>query len=216
MEETKRRRFIIRAVLEGEVDVQEEPQPTRIPIYEWDFTESLLDKKQAQEATIAGSGISRTSEGLVMNGANGGCLLGANVFKPGSTLEVDFASMSRGGTQHGRLIMFDNNSDPQASSAPTAGFIFRSNPAGWACFKRAWSATMNSDSSLFSGKTLVFKYYQDDDGYHSDIYCNDTLVGQYTDSSPWNTYGKFPVTIGCAGGQSYYDCVITAARIYED
>ena len=27
MEETKRRRFIIRAVLEGEVDVQEQPQP---------------------------------------------------------------------------------------------------------------------------------------------------------------------------------------------
>lgn len=49
MEETKRRRFIIRAVLEGEVDVQEQPQP--VPQY---VTSGLIHRWDAIDNTGSG------------------------------------------------------------------------------------------------------------------------------------------------------------------
>ena len=54
MEETKRRRFIIRAVLEGEVDVQEEPQPepSQEEVFGTFTTGKTIGKSMTTEAVV--------------------------------------------------------------------------------------------------------------------------------------------------------------------
>lgn len=55
MEETKRRRFIIRAVLEGEVDVSEEPTPPQPSVDIFEGKSILFDKYITGTGTIADS-----------------------------------------------------------------------------------------------------------------------------------------------------------------
>lgn len=213
MEETKRRRFIIRAVLEGEVDVQDAPQPTRVPIYEWDFTDSLIDKKQSQEAKISNS-VVMTENGLSFTSGTCCCLLGDNVFAPGHTLEIDIASMEYNLSGHGRLVMFNDTATPLVTSNVGNGFILRNvSPPAWAFYKGAWSSSFSTDKELFSGKTLVMKYYQDGTDYKTDVYCDSTLIASYS-SGPWNLTANQSVQIG-SGGNAYKNMVISGVRIYE-
>lgn len=187
----------------------------RPSLYNWDFTQSLTDTVQGQVAVLAG-GVTQSSAGLTFTGSDACCLFGADVFPINRTLEVDFASMSYNLSNHGRLIMFADTSSPSATGNVGNGFILKSATTPyWAFYKGGWSGNYGTDRELFSGKTLVMKYYlsSDDNKYHTDVYCNSDLVASYSSTGKWNSSVN-PVQIG-SNGNTYKNMVVTGARIYE-
>lgn len=182
-------------------------------IYDWDFTQSLVDSVGGVTAQTAN--VTQDSEGIHMTSANSVVLLG-DVFAPGHTMKIDFASTSASlGGQHGRLVMFQDTSSPTTSTNVGNGFIYRSTGA-WAFYKLSWSSASNvTDADAFNGHTLIMKYYLGEDStYHTDVYCDSNLVLQYSDSSKWNTTGINPVQLG-SSSNAFRNAVITRIRIYE-
>lgn len=184
------------------------------PLHNWDFTQSLVDSVGGITAQTAN--VTQDSEGLHFTEDNSCCLLGVDVFAPGRTLEVDFASTSASlGGNHGRLIMFSDVSSPTPTANVGNGFIYR-NTGAWAYYKGGWSGNSSvTNADVFSGHKLVMKYYlsSDDNLYHTDVYCDSSLVMAYTNGSKWNGSVN-PVQIG-SSGNAFKSAVITGARIYE-
>lgn len=194
-------------------------------LYDWDFTQSLIDSVGNKEVTldhttIGSSAPTRTSAGIVFDDANQICHVGdfGSGYFIGKTIEVDVANFSAAlgaSSQHYRLIMLP------PSSTKGAGPLIYKNGEGWAAYAgSSWSnvygnAVSGTDTSAlnyFSGKTVKIVF--DSNGYPS-LYVNGTLIGTaslaFTGTSAANLYIG-----GISGNASYcYDMTISGLRIYE-
>ena len=218
----------------------------RVYLYNWDFTESLIDSVSSAEAvTAAADGVSlptRDSSGLSFNAATQRVYLGT-INMPGKTIEVDVANFEfKGSTSHHiRFIM-------NAQYTTTTGYglgslIWRSSTnIGWTSYGwssetgtgRTWSSSLwNNDLAgstsavlnAFSGKTVKVVYNAD--GHTQSLYVDDVLKGTLTDvyfnnpSSP-STHRSNKIYIGgiasedANSGDQCYDMTITGVRIYAN
>ena len=108
----------------------------------WDLTDSLTDSIGSKTITL--SNATRTSSGLTIGGANHRATIPIK-FEENKTYEFDIASMTKSySSGHGRFIMTSSD----------VGLIWRSN-GYWAFYAQsAWSASANTNSTYFSGKTV--------------------------------------------------------------
>lgn len=175
-------------------------------IYNWDFTQSLTDSVASREATLSGSGATRDSTGLHITSASGWCYLGS-ITNADVSIEVDIASMSRRGTNHGRFIMRRIGSITEGTGD---GFIYNSS-GYWATYWGSWSSSIGiTDANYFAGKTVRLSYSKTN-GY-SKIYVDGQLVST-------STTGTFSAVKGWQIGSSsnaFYNLTITGLRVYAE
>lgn len=160
MEETKRRRFIIRAVLEGEVDVQDAPVPQYIAY--WDLRESLTDQISGYTfATTNGNGtVVQTSAGLSLSAGNvdfTGHAETEAVFARGQKITIVFgdivANLGSSGGNHGPIYHFGNG---QLVGQPLSVY-WRGSSDKFSCYSSGWHDDWFESvaPNYFDHKTLV-------------------------------------------------------------
>lgn len=183
-------------------------------LYDWDFTQSLVDSVGSVEAQIS-SQATRDSSGLHFEQGNACCVLG-NVFPPGRTMEIDVASMEKTYTSgHGAFIMFNDSSSASPSGSCNQGVIFR-NTNVWAIYKGGWQEGTHTDPEAFSGKTVTVKYYLDNGTYYTDLYMDGNLYERFTSSTRWNNTAGNGGTVQIGNNNNTaYTILITGIRIYE-
>lgn len=179
---------------------------TETPIYNWDFTQSLIDTVAGKEVTVGGSA-SRDASGLHLTAANDYITLeGLNVI--GYTFEIDISSYDRKGTNHGRLLCISQ------SGAVNSGVIYRSTGV-WAIYTSegsAWHDTSITSPAYFDGKTVTVKLEQNGSNQKiMSLYEGATLLvsGLMTKTTTGNVY------IGSKDGNNAYNLTITGVRVYD-
>lgn len=175
---------------------------TRTLLYNWNLTNSLIDTVASKEATV--SNATQDSSGLHINSDSGYAKLD-NVISPsndnGYTIEVDVASYSRQGTNHGRFLMFTGDN----------GFIYRST-GKWAWYSGSWTDSEYTDPTMFNGKKLIITMEKvAGNTYLYTVYCDSIKLIE----AQWNYAGIANIMLGSNAGNSAYDLVLTAIRVYE-
>lgn len=178
-------------------------------LYEWDFTDSLTDKKQGKTATLQGSATFTQGTGIVIVQSLGVLDLGDSGsglgFQSGRTYEIDFASMTKRYNEDHRLFC----------SAAKTGFTWNHSNSRWQVYDDVTSSwrnytTTSNDVNIFNGKTA--KIIIPADGQTTDIYANDTLI--YSGASLQTGQSGNAMRIGSTN-KGYIDMTITGVRIYE-
>jgi len=205
MEETKRRRFIIRAVLEGEVDVQEEPQPVIPALFNWNFTDGLVDSVQGITATL-GEGATISSAGLSLNGTNSQTMLADIGGLDQYTIEVDITSIT---------FPFSGKNTIFGVNAPSADYrrwlVWSITDGMWELRGYGGSFykfTELMDREVFFGKTL--KLQVDTVNHQSSIFADGQLLQTISIDSA-GVQASQTVYLGSA----WTTALITGCRIYE-
>lgn len=207
MEETKRRRFIIRAVLEGEVDVQDAPVPQYVAY--WDLCESLTDQISGYTLSVAsGNGtVEQTSAGLSFSAGNvdfTGHAESQAVFSRGQKITIVFGDVnaqlgSNGGT-HGSIYHFGNGrfmASPVNIQWRGVSDKFSSNVSGW---HDDWF--VSTDPSYFDHKTLVIDINENGG---ASLTVDGILFGTVPDAT---ITAPFNISFGRSGGQAFHDMII--------
>lgn len=218
----------------------------RVYLYNWDFTQSLVDSVSSVEAVVAASEgtdpPSRSSSGLSFNAATQRAYLG-QINMPGKTIEIDVANFDfKGSTAHHvRFLM--NAQYTTGTSYGLGALIWRcSTNVGWTSYgwsgatgtSRTWSSSLwnsnlaGSSSSVlnaFNGKTVKVVYGSD--GHTQSLYLDDVLQGTLTDvyfnnPSDQATHRSNKIYLGgiassdANSGDQCYDMTITGVRVYEN
>lgn len=213
-------------------------------LYNWDFTQSLVDSVEGQEVTLgAGSGVSnatRDSSGLSFNAATQYAYLG-EISPVGKTFEIDVSSFDFKGSTSYHIRFLSNSQYASSTSKGLGAIIWRKDTnQGWTSYgwnsetsqTAAWSASLwnsnlaGSSSSVlnaFSAKTVKIVYHSD--GHTKDMYLDNDFIG--TISDVWfNEYGSVhhsdkiyiggQMSVNQGSGDQCYDMTITGIRIYEN
>ncbi len=178
-------------------------EDTRTMLYNWDFTNSLVDTANGTQATLFGNATKDTN-GLTITDGNSGARFGA-IAKKGMTFELDIAegsTIQKTGS-NGRLLMF-NSSDNGST-----GVLWRGAPSGWNTYLNGWGTIYSTDPTLFSGKTMTVVI--NDDGT-VEAYSGGEAKIRTTTTVNFDTNGY--VTIGSTSTAAA-GMVITAMRIYD-
>lgn len=175
---------------------------TRTLLYNWDLTNSLIDTVESKEATV--SDATQDSSGLHISSVSGYAKF-ENVLSPsndnGYTIEVDVASYSRQGTNHGRFLMFTGDN----------GFIYRST-GKWAWYSGSWTDSEYTDSTMLNGKKLTITLEKvASNTYLYTVYCDSIKLVE----KQLKYAGVANIMLGSNAGNSAYDSVFTAIRVYE-
>lgn len=183
---------------------EEEPD-TGTLLYNWDFTNSLVDTVSGAEATLTAYGSSiptQTENGIEFT--TNGCISVEGVVTTNRTIEVDFGSMEKSTGGHGRVLMMGVAGDQ--------GIIYRSTNEWNSYIKGAWgtASALSSDSGFLSGKTL--KLVIDNDGSW-DSFVDDIAFVSNTQLPGYEL--PMRLEIGSNNGQTYYNMTVTGLRIYE-
>lgn len=188
---------------------------SKVMLYNWDFTQSLTDTVQSAVATIDSmvpTKPTRDSDGVHITAASEFINLG-QIYDTGITVEVDFGTMDRKGTQNGRLLMVGD----QASGGLGTGFIYRNNNTWNWYVSGSWDTAVSgtTDSNLFSNKTLKTVF---DASGHMAVYCDGTLIGTSTRTftTSAGTYIQIGAYSGTGGHTCYYDMIVKAVRVYTE
>lgn len=218
------------------VVVSQEP---RIVLYDWDFTQSLIDRVGGVTATLsAGTGHTapeRTANGIEFTEATQRVFLLNNFNFAGKTIEYDVPEADFKGnlSYHIRWLIF---SDEEASmSYNMSPFIWRatSGNQGCSCYgfssstgsKRAWGSIWNglsgNSSSVIncsSGKTI--KIVCGTDKHTTSLYIDNVLIGTqtscyYDSRCPYLMFGSSYGKDQTAGDQCY-NMTLSGLRIYEN
>ena len=213
-------------------------------LYNWDFTQSLVDSVEGQEVTLgAGSGVSnatRDSSGLSFNAATQYAYLG-EISPVGKTFEIDVSSFDFKGSTSYHIRFLSNSQYASSTSKGLGAIVWRKDTnQGWTSYgwnsetsqTAAWSASLwnsnlaGSSSSVlnaFSAKTVKIVYHSD--GHTKDTYLDNDFIG--TISDVWfNEYGSVhhsdkiyiggQMSVNQGSGDQCYDMTITGIRIYEN
>ena len=214
-------------------------------LYNWDFTQSLIDTVASREVTLgAASGTNnatRDSNGLHFNAATQYAYLG-EITPAGKTFEFDVASLGfKGSTDY--HIRFFSNPNNTTSSAFGLGCLCWKTGEGWKSYGwknetetgstfRGWSANFWSSNltgatsgviNYFNGKTVKVVYHSD--GHTKDLYVDNVYEGTIDDIY-FNSYGATHLSDKMylagmpsakqASGDQCYDMTITGVRVYEN
>ena len=196
-------------------------------LYNWDFTESLVDKVSGLEATLY-NGATRTSNGIVFDAVGENACLGDIETPIGKTIEVDIYSFDwQGGVQE--LVIILNDTSPNDSTQETGGLYRKSYNNGWSAW--GWNTDGNGklwgqgyigaqqmDTSAIDGKTIKIVYVND---YTQEFYVDDVLIGRCTGAYLNNIDGTNHITkylwLGGRGNLTYcYNMTIKSVRIYAN
>lgn len=207
---------------------------TRTLLRNWDFTQSLIDSVQGATATISGTGIERTSAGVVFNGADQRISIPDDWDMVGKSIEVDVASFSFQGSlsYHIRFLLLNDG-----SASYGWGPIIYHSTGEWAAYgagtsgagsngkwSSAWSASLTGTTSevlnAFNGKTVKVEF---ENINTTSLYLDDVLAGTITDIYLGNTsrhkrifIGSTSGNDGASKGNQCYNMTISALRIYEN
>lgn len=176
-------------------------------LYNWDFTQSLVDSKQSATATLA-SNATQDANGLsIGTSAATGLVktIGINVGTIGQfTIEVDITSFKSTGSGNLPLLYITGS-----SYSKNTGIQWRKGNGYWA-IKDESEAYLNltdlTDYTMFNGKTLKLQVDNDVSNTYK-LYCDNVLVAEKTVTVLSGT--KY---IGLGG---FNDTRITGLRIYE-
>lgn len=183
-------------------------------LYEWDFTESLLDKKNGVEAVV--SNVTRDSAGCHLSASSGSYTgsirLGSTdnpVFQRGRTISIKFGQVtasfsgntgskgSRYGLPNGQVIM-----------APIV-LAWRGSSDKFFDCTSSWSDVYQStDPAYFNNKTL--EIVTDVNGGAS-VYVDDSLFG--TLPSGTVSEASKAVVLGGWNGQTYYNMTVESVKV---
>ena len=184
-------------------------------IYNWDFTQSLVDSKQGVTAVLGGN-ITQSSNGLTWTGTNGIAKLVNLIDLQGTrfTIEIDATTVKSFSDADNRFINFTKTS----SFTPDGGFWWRNGQWRW----RDSSGTYYFDtasqitSSYFNGKTLKIQIDQVSGNVY--FYVDDILIQSFsgTSKSFGTTSSKPMFSLGASSGGTSLQSgsVIRAVRIY--
>lgn len=180
-----------------------------VPVYNWDFTESMTDTVAGITASItSGSHVAQSSSGLRWTNQSGLVALGVQI-TPNQTWEIDVASASRSGTAHSRFFMW--NSSGSATSVNT-GIVYRSTGSWQIYNSNAWNNdTTETDADVISGKTvrIVFGALSGS-AIPCSVYAGDDLITSGNVNA--NNYYAY------LGGDftAFYNMTITGIRVYDE
>lgn len=172
-------------------------------LYNWDFTNSLIDSVSNQEAEIkAGSGHNlptRDSNGLSFIEPTQAVYLG-KIDVVGKTIEIDIASFEFKGNTAYHIRLLSNNQYNSNNGYGLGAVTWRatSGQRGWTSYGYVsadggntnrkwsdyfWSSSLTGESTdvlnAFNGKTLKVVFHSD--GHTKDLYVDGVLVGTIDD-----------------------------------
>lgn len=178
---------------------------TRTLLYNWDFTNSLVDTVNGEQATLIGNA-TQTANGLTITDGNSGAKFDA-IAKKGMTIEVDIADGSTitNPTANGRLLCFSKYDGNRLDK----GVVWRGKESAWNTYSSGWGTAFSDDPALFSGKTMTV-VIRDDKKF--DVYSGGKMYTTSANVTDFDTDGY--VSLGSAG-TSAAGMVITAMRIYD-
>lgn len=199
-------------------------------LYNWDFTQSLIDTKSGREAILRGTNTAptRTSNGLVFDAATQNADLGS-LDVAGKTIEIDVASFQFAGdtAQHIRFVM----SPPDAAHGGYGALIYQAS-TGWKAYGKNASATGNmwSDNysglggdtstirNIFSGKTVKLVFASDSNSV--ELFLNDESKGTIN-SIDISAFSGLVIGGGynawaVGSGDQCYNMTITGVRVYAN
>ena len=179
-------------------------------IINYDFTKSLVDKKQGLTAVLGG-GLTRDANGLSFTGVSQYAELGS-IVQRNRTFEIDITTWNMqvdATSSNIRVVMVGEN-----ASSGNGLLIFR-HGYGWASYISSWSdiyGTLN-DKNAFANSTI--KIQVGSDGSIT-LYLNEILVGTSTKTVADSVQGMFFGTTANEGmGGNMSNAVITGLRVYE-
>lgn len=181
-------------------------------LYNWDFTQSLVDSKQGQTAVI-GSNVSRSSAGLSFTtGASAYAYLCNIANYSQVTIEVDITTLSINSSADNRFLNFSNAQDG------TKGYGFYHRGDYWRVIDQSGTGVLEADPphtvSFFNGKTL--KYQFDLTGKKRYVYADGELVMTFTmGNKVYNGRTYFGLGTKTNGASLRTGSVITGVRVYE-
>lgn len=198
-------------------------------LYNWDFTQSLIDTKSGREAILRGNNTAptRTSNGLVFDAATQNVDLGS-LDVAGKTIEIDVASFQFAGdtAQHIRFIM----NPPDAPRGGYGALLYRSGE-GWEAYGKSASATGNAWSiysglggdtstirNIFSGKTVKLVFGSDSNSI--EVFLNDESKG-IINNIDISAFSGLVIGGGYSGwavgsGDQCYNMRITGVRVHAN
>ena len=171
-------------------------------LYAWDFTQSLIDSVTGKELTA--SAALQDEEGLHFTATNAYVITGINAF--GKILEVEFGSVEKQSTAHGRCLTFAAS---ESSSGSGHGLVWH-NTGYWATYglNNSWKDSADTNPNSIANSTVTIFFREDCQPF--DILLNGEPW--ITDVIPHSTY-KYLV-LG-SGGTGFYNMTIRKLRIYE-
>ena len=179
-------------------------------IYNWDFTQSLVDSKQGATATL-GSGVTRDASGLTFDGTTNAYVHLADMSSYATssfTVEVDVNTLVSGGT------LIDLNTQSGLSDNP-CGLIF----SGHWYFRLTSNSNATladstlTDPTIFNGHTVKCQF--DYANKLWTVYNNGTLVGSVTAYQKSNGRNQLGLSANYSSRFLGNGTVITAVRVYE-
>lgn len=190
---------------------------TRLPLlYNWDFTQSLMDSVGGTFATLSHynqTDPTRDSNGLSFTESGQCCDLGA-IFAVNRIFEIDFAgcSLPTSTGNHVRSFMVGNTDE-------TTNGVVLFRDTRWTVYNNAWwsgSYSVPSDSlyTYFANKTV--KLAVDADGY-IEMFVDDVSLGKSggTGFTGNNLHLYLGNKDSAGAGGNFYNVTITGVRVYN-
>jgi hypothetical protein len=199
------------------------PEPDYL--YNWDFTNSLVDKVQGSAVTLGANAV-RTSSGVSFTGKGDRIIFDRTVTEnilSDKVIEIDVAEMNfQGNTNYDMNFLVI----PSPTSNAT-GILEFMKGLGWGIWYNGEAFIISSslDRNLFNNGTIkiISKNTQTAQHYDISLYFNNQLLGQLSDivfrmstrESDLMTLGSSNVSSPSNGDQCY-DMTITGVRIYAN
>lgn len=203
-------------------------------LYNWDFTQSLVDSVNGQTAELLSGGTlpEQSSSGVVFDAATQRIYLGQIPIK-GKTVELDIAEFDFKGNASYHIRLF-NAPAATTSTSPGIGVLVYKSGEGWASYgyasqgqtstsaTKTWSANYNDSLGInaFDGTTV--KIVSGTDGHTRSLYVDDVLMGtvdtvyfDYDNNNRQLFIGGMNSSKQSSGDQCY-NMTITGVRIYEN
>lgn len=181
-------------------------------IYNWDFTESLIDSKQSATAILSGSNVTQSSTGVVFTGASSAINLGA-ILGLNRTYEIDINNTDlKVSNQHTRFIMYGTAADT------STGMLIWQKTGAWRAYSSgSWSSGSYSLTGIGAFSEVNTIKMQIDSTGKVTLFVDDVSVG--TDSHTFSFSASDNLYIGNTGnvtaGGNLYNITVTGVRVYE-
>lgn len=179
-------------------------------IYNWDFTQSLIDSKQGTVAVLGGSA-TQDSNGLHIPNATSFLDLGTGILASNQSYEIDIADMdvSSWTSGHGRVFIWYQSTGQ--------GLVYHSTGT-WAVYAGSWkdASPTVSDKEYFKNSTLKIKVEPSTSESKVTIYKDGVEVFSVTDVNSNVITNSSHVYLGGGGGISAFSMTITGFRVYSE
>ena len=180
-------------------------------LYNWDFTQSLVDSKHGRSAVLQDTNVRQNSDGLFYSGVGVVYFGGLNGLKA-FTIEIDVTRFINLGTGNTLVLTFANEAGGAANGglgfSTAAGWRFRDSGGAWHDLS---GGTRSEDGSVFDGRTMRIEIDQNNQTYS--LYAGDLFVGstafatQLTNKTGFNVCGN--------GFSTNKSTIYTGLRLYE-